>query len=96
MEDLILEAFGNLNLGQTAVIIIAIVVSYFKMKKQTNGLGSRFDRQFGEYKTSNRIKLEDIELRIVKLETEKNVTAVYERNTQAIIEKLDKLVPAHK
>jgi len=70
MENLILKIIELVNPVQTAIVIIAIVISYFKTKNQTNSLDSRFDRQFGDYKDKNRIEIESMKERIYKLEVE--------------------------
>lgn len=99
MENFILETIKIINPAQLIILAIFMIFSYFKIKKQfqevknelekqINGLGSRFDNQFGEYKDKNTEKLHEIEQRLSRLEGE---SSIIQLNKQ-IETKVDKLL----
>lgn len=67
MQDLIIKFFEGVSFPQAILIITISVILYYKIKntfnqkteevkKEINGLGQRFDAQFGEYKNKQLIE----------------------------------------
>ncbi|OGI00637.1 MAG: hypothetical protein A2Y25_04605 [Candidatus Melainabacteria bacterium GWF2_37_15] len=88
MEDLIIKLFEDINYSQAIFLIIIAVILYYKIKNnlntkldevktEINGLGQRFDNQFGEYKDKNRNEIDSLKERVCKLEVE-----IYRLNPQ--------------
>ncbi len=74
MEDMLFKLIELFNPIQSIFFIILGIIFYFKIKnafsQQINGLGLRFDNQFGEYKDKNKTEMDLLKERIYKLEVE--------------------------
>ena len=74
MENIILKLIELFNPAQSVFFIILGIIFYFKLKntvaQQINGLGARFDSQFGEYKDKNKTEIDLLKERVYKLEVE--------------------------
>ena len=81
MENLIIKFFEDINYSQAIFLVFIAVILHYKIKnnlntkldevkKEINGLGQRFDSQFGEYRDKNRAEIDSIKERLYKLEVE--------------------------
>lgn len=74
MENIVLKLIELFNPAQSVFFIILGIIFYFKIKnafsQQINGLGLRFDNQFGEYKDKNKTEIDLLKERVYKLEVE--------------------------
>ncbi|HBG48207.1 MAG TPA: hypothetical protein DDW90_01605 [Cyanobacteria bacterium UBA9971] len=82
MENIILKLIELFNPAQMAFFIVLGIIFYFKLKnvftQQINGLGLRFDGQFGEYKDKNKTEIDLLKERVYKLEVEIQIAKKYQ------------------
>lgn len=92
MENIIIEAIKLFNPLQLISVGVVILFAYNKtkshIKNDINGLGSRFDNQFGEYKDKNADRMTELEHRLYKLEVESS----FINNTKTLEAKVDKIL----
>jgi len=89
MENIILKLIELFNPAQMVFFIVLGIIFYFKLKtniktelseikKEINGLGLRFDGQFGEYKDKNKAEIDLLKERVYKLEVEIQIAKKYQ------------------
>ncbi|MFH0702123.1 MAG: hypothetical protein V2B14_01105 [bacterium] len=99
MQNLILNFFQEINFSQAVLVTTIAVILYYKIKKEfinqvteikkeINGLGQRFDNQFGDYKDKNQEEFDKIKERVYKLEIEASIS----NQNKHLLEKINQIL----
>lgn len=67
MDHVVSEIIKQINPAQT-LIILGVIIYYVEGK--INGLGQRFDKQFGDYKEKHKEEIDSLKERIFKVEVQ--------------------------